>query len=162
MAVTFTALPLIGYFTSGHEPLVFIGCLPAAVGLLMIFRLGRSAWIKAGETSVSYLPPLGSAKEFPRSEVKSIIRVPGARSLSTLEFRDQDNRRIVRCEESFARSDVEKLAGFLGVRLNWDFSLAPRPANAGSPPSWDEIKSQLDPEQLAELEKHIKQPGTRQ
>jgi hypothetical protein len=27
-------------------------------------------------------------------------------------------------------------------------------------PSWDEIKSQLDPEQLAELEKHMKKPGT--
>lgn len=159
MTVTFTAIPLIGYFTSRHNPLVFIGFLPAAVGLLMIFRFGRSAWIKAGETSVSYLPALGSAKVFARSEVKSIIRVPGARGLSTLVFRDQDNRRIVRCEESFARTDVEKLSGFLGVKLTWDFILAPQPSNAGSPPSWDEIKSQLDPEELAELEKHIKKPG---
>jgi hypothetical protein len=102
---------------------------------------------------------VGSAKVFPRSEVKSIVRVPGVRGLSRLEFCDQDKRRIVSCAESFARNDVEKLSGFLGVKLIWDFSLAAQPSDAGRRPSWEEIKSQLDPEQLAELEKHMKKPG---
>jgi hypothetical protein len=61
----------------------------------------------------------------------------------------------VSCEESFARSDVEKLAQFLGVKLTWDLSLY----DLNAKPSWDEIKSQLDPEQLAELEKHMKKPS---
>jgi hypothetical protein len=159
MTVTFTALPLIGYLDQGHDPLFFMGFLPAAVGLLMIFGLGRSAWIKAGETSISYVPAVGSAKVFPRSEVKSIARDPGVRGLPRLEFRGQDNRLIVSCEESFARIDVEKLSAFLGVTLIWDSILAAQPSNAGSRPSWDEIKSQLDPEQLAEIEKHMKKPG---
>lgn len=158
MAVVFSVVPMIGYLAQGHDPLVFIGLLPAAAGLLMFFRLGRSAWIKAGESSISYLPAIGSAKVFPRSDVKSIARVPGARGLSRLVFRDQENRRIVSCEESFARSDVEKLAQFIGVKLIWNLSLY----NPAAKPSWDEVKSHLDPEQIAEIEKHIKKRGVDQ
>jgi len=162
MAGTFTAFPIIGYLAQGHDPVVFVGFVPAAVGLLMIFGLGRSAWIKAGETSIRYLPAVGSAKVFPRSDLKSIVRLPGGRGLSRLEFRDDDNRPIVSCEESFARSDVEKLSQFLGVKLTWDLSLYRRTSNGGAGPSWDEIKSELTPEQLAEVEKHMKKPGVDQ
>ncbi len=165
MTGAFTAIPIIGYLAQGHDPVIFLGFIPAAVGLLMIFGLGRSAWIKAGTSSITYLPAVGSVKVFPRSDLKSILRDPGARGLPTLEFRDQDNRRIVSCEESFARGDVEKLSQFLGVKLTWDFSshpLAARASNAGEAPSWDEIKSQLDPEQRAEIEKHMKRPGADQ
>jgi hypothetical protein len=101
------------------------------------------------------VPALGSAKEFPRSDVRSIARVPGARGSFKLEFRDSDNRRIVSCEERFARRDVEKLSQLLGVQLIWDLSLY----SLAAKPSWDEIKSQLNPEELAEVEKHMKRPG---
>jgi hypothetical protein len=160
MAVVFTVVPMIGYLAQGHDSLVFIGLLPAAVGLLMIFGLGRSAWIKSGDSSISYLPAMGSAKVFPRSAVKSIVRVPGSRGLARLVFRDQENRRIISCQESFARSDVEKLAQLLGVKLTWDLSWdnAAQPSNGGTGAALDELKSLLDPEQLAELEKHMKRP----
>jgi hypothetical protein len=162
MAGVFTVIPIIGYLAQGHNPLVFVGFIPATVGLLMIFGLGRSAWIKADASSISYLPTVGSTKAFPRSDLKSIVRVPGWRGLSSLEFHDHENRPIVSCEESFARGDVKRLAQFLGVNLTWDFGsspLAAKPSAAGDVPSWDEIKSELTPEQIAELEKHMKPPG---
>ena len=120
MAGIFTIAPIIAYLAQGHDPLVFIGFIPAAVGLLMVFGFGRTAWIKVGESSITYLPALGSAKVFPRSDVKSIVRVPIPRGLWGLEFRDQNSRQIATCEESFARSDVDKLAQFLAVKLTWD------------------------------------------
>src|SRR5258708_29473168 len=150
VAVSLCVLPIIGYLAQGHDPVILIGLLPAAAGLLMFFGLGRSAWIKAGGSSISYRPAVGLVKVFPRSDLKSIMRVPGARGFSRLEFRAQDNRRIVSCQESFATRDVEKLSQFLGVKLIWDFI----PAT-----TLDELKAQLNSEQLAELEKHIKRPG---
>jgi hypothetical protein len=165
MAGTFTVAMIIGFVTQGHDPLVFLGVIPAAVGLLMIFGLGRSAWIKADASSISYLPAMGSAKAFPRSDLKSIVRVPEPRGLSKLEFHDHENRPIVSCEESFAKGDVERLSQFLGVKLWWDFGsypLAAKRSAGGSAPSWDEIKSELTPEQLAELQKHMKKPGAGQ
>lgn len=158
MAVAFTVVPLNGYLP-GHDPRALVGFFPAALGLLMIFGLGRAAWIKAGASSIRYMPALGSAKEFPRSDLKSIIRVPSSRGLSSLEFRDKDNRRIVSCPESYARSDVEALSQFLGVKLTWDPSNLAAKRTDGGEPSWDEFKSQLDPEELAEFEKHMKSPG---
>ena len=157
MATAFIALSAIAFLTQGHDPLTLIALLPAAVGLLMVFGLGRSAWIRAGETSISYEPALGRKKSFLRSDVKSIVRVPGARGLARLQFRDPANRRIVSCQESFARSDVTNLAQFLGVTLRWDFGWPS--ASGGARPSWDEIKAQLSPEELSELEKHMKKPA---
>ena len=154
MAVVVTSFVTIGFLDSDHDPLVLIGLLPAAVGLLMVFGLGRSAWIKAGESTITYLPAIGRAKVFPRSDVKSIIREPTSRGLSTFLFRDQVNRRIVSCEESFARSDMEKLSRFLGVNLIWDFNGYMQAAA-----SLDEIKAQLDPDELAELKGHEETRG---
>ena len=153
MAVAFTVVPILGYLEPGRSPLVFIGLLPALVGLLMIFGLGRSAWIKTGESTITYLPAVGRAKVFPRSDVKSIVRAPGAKGLARLEFHGHDNKLLVSCEESFARGDVEKLSQFLGVELIWDLNAYMRTA------SFDEFKAHLDPEQLAEMEKHMKRPG---
>src|SRR5258708_39793238 len=78
VAVSLSVLPIIGYLAQGHDPVILIGLLPAAAGLLMLFGLGRSAWIKAGESSISYRAGGGRGEGFSRSVLEAIMSGSGA------------------------------------------------------------------------------------
>lgn len=109
---------------SGPRPgliVLMLGSLfPIGLGIATYLWLGRPAWIRVGTTEVAYVPPLGSAKVFPRSSIRWIVRVPGGRGASTIRFRDQDNRSLVVIEQGFAEADMEKLAQDLGAKFTWD------------------------------------------
>jgi Mg/Co/Ni transporter MgtE len=93
------------------------------------------------------VPPLGSSKVFPRSSVKGIVRVAGARGATHLEFRDQDNRRLVVIEQGFAKNDVETLAQFLNAKLSWDMDWK------NSSPA--EMIAMMKPDEHAEIMKRM-------
>src|SRR5919201_3381013 len=102
LAGAFAIAAIISMLRSGPNPVMFAALFPIGIGIAAVLWLGRPAWIRVGTTEVSYVPPLGSSKVFPRSSVKGIVRVAGARGATHLEFRDQDNRRLVVIEQGFA------------------------------------------------------------
>lgn len=148
---------------SGPSPVLIVTSLfPIGLGIATILWLGRPAWIRVDATEVSFVPPLGSAKVFPRTSVNSIVRVRRAKGTSNLEFRDHDNRRLVAIEQGFAMDDVQQLAQFLDVKLSWDpqWTRAPRAGSGSDEASraqaLQEMMATMTPEERAELEKHMK------
>lgn len=154
---------ILATLQSGPSPvLMVVSLFPIGLGIATYLWLGRPAWIRVGTTEVAYVPPLGSAKVFPRSSIRWVVRVPGGRGTSTIEFRDQDNRNLVAVEQGFAEADMEKLAQYLGVKFTWDLDRnnALPAGTSGDPASREQALQQMmemmTPEERAELEKHMK------
>ena len=148
---------------SGPNPVVTVLSLfPIGLGIVTYLWLGRPAWVRVGTTEVTYVPPLGSAKVFPRSLVKQIVRIPRGRGTSIVQFRDQDNHSVVSIEQGFARADMEKLAGYLDAKFTWDldWKMALPAGATGNPASREqalqEMMERFTPEERAEFEKHMR------
>lgn len=126
---------------------------PIGMGVATVLWLGRPAWIKVGAVDVSFVPPLGSAKVFPRSSVKQIIRVPGYRGGTHIEFRDQTNRKLVSFEQGFDKGDMEKLGQFLNAKLIWDVNVKdasiPEMIALMTPEEHADIMGRMSPEERA-------------
>ena len=147
-----------GIFVSmqtGLSPALIAVVFPIGLGVITILWLGRPAWIKVSETEVSFVPPLGAAKVFPKDSIKRIVRVFGSRS-ATLQFRNAGNHTVLKIEQEFARDDVEKVAAALEAKLIWDtrgVELVP-----ADPSEWKAAAEAagMDADQIAEIAKHVK------
>jgi hypothetical protein len=132
------------------------------LGIATYLWLGRPAWIRVGTNELAYVPPLGSAKVFSRSSIKWIVRVPGGRGASKIQFRDQDNRNLLVVEQGFSEADMETLAQYLGAKFRWDLDWKKDfPVGAGADPAprqqaLQQMKEMMTPEERAELEKHLR------
>lgn len=142
---------------------LFVPALPPiGLGIGCVLWLGRPAWIKADSTTVTYIPPLGPARVFLRSEVRWLVHVPSSRGGSSLELRDQGNRRLVRVEQGFAKDDMQKLAQFLNAKFTWDPNWNDRwPAakldyGISRAQALQQRMATMTPEERAELEKHMR------
>ena len=121
LAGGFLVVLIFATLQSGPSAELFlISLFPIGLGIGAALWMGRPAWIRVGETEVSYVPPLGAAKVIPKSDVKWIVRVPGGRGTSTIELRDDHNVNLVVVEQGFAQADMERLAKYLGAKFTWD------------------------------------------
>lgn len=160
LAGSFIAISIAGTFQRGGTPLLILFALfPIGLGIATFLNLGRPAWIRVDANDVTFVPPMGSPKVFPRSSVKSIVRIQSSRGGSTLEFRDEDNRRLLRFEQGFAKADMENLAQYLGAKFIWDRNWQNVvPAGASSEQARKALLAMLTPEQRAEMLKRFKKP----
>lgn len=147
LAGTFVIWAAFVMLRSGLNPSLLAAVFPIAIGIGTVLWLGRPAWIRVDTTELSYVPPLGSPKVFPRSSIRAIVRVAGSRGTTRLELRDQDNRKLVVIEQGFAKNDVERLATFLDARLSWDTD--------SKQASLAEVLVMMTPEQRAKVMKRL-------
>ena len=141
---------------SGFTPALIALVFPIGIGIVAIVWLGRPAWIKVSETEVSFVPPVGSPKVFPKDSIKKIVRVFGGRGSSTLQFRNTGNHTVLKIEQEFAKEDVERVAAALAAKLLWDtrgVDLVP-----ADPADWKAAAeaSGMDADEIAEIAKHVR------
>lgn len=130
----FVMVVIFATLQSGFSPLTIVASLfPIGIGIFTSVWMGRPAWIRVGTSDISCVPPLGSSKVFPRSSVRWIVRVPGAKGSSSMEFRDQENRNLVVIEQRFAKEDIEKLAQLLNAKFTWELDWKNAVPPAGNP-----------------------------
>jgi hypothetical protein len=110
-------------FAQNAQPVVmaFFGLLGATIFGYFGLLGGRSNWLRADEQAFSYHPSFGSAKVFARDQLAKIVRVPGVKGTTSLEFRTRDGKVLLEAGDSFSRPDVERLAHYLNAPLQWDF-----------------------------------------
>lgn len=114
------SLVLIAYFwVTLQNPQVLFGLLITAVFVFGAYSGGRSSWLKVDVGSVGYHPSVGVAKVVPRQRLAAVVRVSVGEGVKTLEFRGHDGNVLFVAQESFSRSDVQRLAEYVGVPLTW-------------------------------------------
>lgn len=120
-AVLFLFVTAVGIFVQHSGPVsgLFGVALGAAFAVIAYWG-GRSNWLCADERTFGCHPSIGSAKVFARDQLAEIVRVAGARGITSLQFRTRDGRVLVEAGDSFIRPDVERLSQYLRVPLTWD------------------------------------------
>jgi hypothetical protein len=166
LSASFVVGGILATMQSGPRPGVIVAILvslfPIGLGIATYLWLGRPAWIRVATNELAYVPPLGPARVFSRSSIKWIVRVPGGRGTSKIQFRDQDGRNLVVVEQGFAQADMEKLAQDLGAKFTWDLDWKKGfPAGASADPAsrqqaLQQMKEMMTPEERGELEKHLR------
>jgi hypothetical protein len=121
-AALFLFITFMGMFVQHGGPITgFFGVAMSTVFALVAYWGGRSNWLRADERTFTYQPSIGSAKVFARDQLEEIVRVPGAKATTSLQFRTRDGKVLVEPGDSFSRADVERLAAYMSVPLQWDF-----------------------------------------
>jgi hypothetical protein len=91
-------------------------------GCALYAYLGHSAAgsnaVVADEHEVAFHPPLGKPKVVDRARVASIVRVQAPR-VSVVEFRARAGTALLTVDSWYGREKFERLAGNLGVPLQW-------------------------------------------
>ena len=129
-----------------------------AMGLGISLAGVLPSYLRADESTVTLHPPIGRTKSFPRASLSRITRSGGGRAGPVLEFKSNNGKRLFRTQLGFSRQDVEGLARYLGVPCYWEFGADSTLGDLKPGASWDEVKAHLDPDLVAEAEKHMKKP----
>ena len=160
LAGAFVAFLIAVTVQSGPDPIFIVPVLfPIGLGIAAFVWLGLPTRIRVDTSEVSYVPPIGQAKVFPRALIKGIVRVRGGRGTSSIEFRDESDGRLLRIPQGFAMADMENLAQNLGARFSWDMDWSNAvPAAASPEQARESLMAMLTPEQRAEALKHMKTP----
>jgi hypothetical protein len=104
-----------GYQHEGFSYVTLIYVAFTAFGFGSALIGSRPKWIKADGESVTYIPPLGKPRVFPRSTVAGITWVSGGRAGNSTRFVGQDGKQLFSAGMGFERSDLQNLATFLGI-----------------------------------------------
>jgi hypothetical protein len=84
-AAVFLFVTAMGTFVQHSGPITgFFGVALSTVLALMAYWGGRSNWLRADERTFGYHPSIGSAKVFARDQLAEIVRVAGARGITSL------------------------------------------------------------------------------
>jgi len=106
-----------GYQHEGFDYATVIGLAFTAFGFASALIGSRPKWIKADGESVTYIPPVGKAKVFPRSSVAGITTVAGGKGGNSTRFMGHDGKQLFSAGMGFEASDLRSLAKFLGISL---------------------------------------------
>jgi hypothetical protein len=104
-----------GYQHEGFDYATLIALAFTAFGFGSALIGSRPKWIKADGESVTYIPPVGKPRVFPRSTVAGITNVSGGRGGNSTRFIGQDGKKLFTAGMGFEDSDVRSLARFLGI-----------------------------------------------
>lgn len=104
-----------GYQHEGFDYATLIALAFTAIGIGSALIGSRPKWIKADGESVTYIPPVGKAKLFPRSRVAGITTVSGGKGGNSTRFMGQDGKQLFSAGMGFEDSDLQNLAEFLGI-----------------------------------------------
>jgi hypothetical protein len=104
-----------GYQHEGFSYATLIALAFTAFGFGSALIGSRPKWIKADGESVTYIPPVGKPRVFPRSKVAGITSVSGGKGGNSTRFMGQDGKKLFSAGMGFEDSDLQSLAKFLGI-----------------------------------------------
>jgi hypothetical protein len=102
---------------------LWYGVIPLVVASFLgygAYAYGRDATLSSDGAEVVFIRPVGQPQHCSKADVTRIDHVWGARSTSEIRFVRRDGGVVMKVDNAFSRSDLERLAEHLGVPLNWD------------------------------------------
>ena len=115
MGVFAGALTVGDYHQEGFGVVTVIGLAMTAIGAGSALIGSRPSWIRVDGESVTYIPPIGKPKTFPRSSIGRITRVNSSRGGSSVRFLDRGGKKLFSGGMGFENSDIHSVAKLLGV-----------------------------------------------
>jgi hypothetical protein len=115
MGVLAGAGTVLDYQHEGFSYVTLVALALTAIGFGSALIGSRPSWINADGESVTYIPPVGKPRVFPRSTVVGITRVGGSKGGSSIRFVGQDGKKLFSAGMGFEDSDLQSLAKFLGI-----------------------------------------------
>jgi hypothetical protein len=104
-----------GYQHEGFDYATLMLLAFTALGVGSALIGSRPKWIKADGESVTYVPPLGKPRVFPRSSVAAITSVAGGKGGNSTRVIGQDGKKLFTAGMGFEEPDLQRFAKFLGV-----------------------------------------------
>src|SRR5260370_5105883 len=115
MGILAGAGTVYGYQHEGFDYVTLIALAFTAFGFGSALIGSRPKWIKADGESITYIPPVGKPRVFPRSTVARITWDSGGKGGNLTRFMGHYGKQLFSAGMGFERSDLENLAKFLGI-----------------------------------------------
>ena len=68
---------------------------------------------------MGFYPSIGKPKVFARAQVAAIVRTPGQKGITNIEFRAHDGTVLFIADDFFGHADMQHFADYLHVPLKW-------------------------------------------